>query len=48
MDTQFVHRLVRRQWRLVIVGGGFVGVLALLVSVFQSPIYQASTTVLPC
>ncbi|MGB9752258.1 MAG: lipopolysaccharide biosynthesis protein [Roseiflexus castenholzii] len=46
MDTQFVHRLVRRQWRLVIVGGGFVGVLALLVSAFQSPIYQASTTVL--
>lgn len=46
MDTRFIRRLVRRQWRLVIAGGGFVGLLALLISVLQTPVYQASTTLL--
>lgn len=46
MDTRFVRRLVRRQWCMIMSGGLFVGLLALVVSLLQSPVYQASATLL--
>lgn len=46
MDGRFVRRLLRRQWRAVVAGGGLVGLLALIISVLQTPVYQASTTLL--
>ncbi|MCS6840425.1 MAG: Wzz/FepE/Etk N-terminal domain-containing protein [Roseiflexus sp.] len=46
MDVRFVRRLMRRQWRMIVAGSGFVGLLALIISVLQAPMYQASTTLL--